>query len=353
LAFTQITRTFDQENTFVNNEFLLKLRLFFIVGRGRSGTTLLRQMLDAHPNLLVAPEALFIMNLYHKYSRIVKWNHKKVDDFYDDLFLEKRLEDWNLDEISLKKQLHALGSNVSFPGMNKLVYANYAFVNRKLDTNLLGDKNPHYSLFIDKLMKLYPDSKYIHMVRDYRDNILSYQDVRFDLNNTTTLAYRWKKYNKTILKYSKRYPDQFFLLKYEDLVTKPDECLRSICVFLGVEFNPVMLQFYQFQHSTSKFVWHKNISKPLDKSRLDKWKTKMQQSDVLKSDYICKHIAEFLGYENSYNDKNSPYLFIQTLPGVIFAWFFTLLEKLVFFLPIRIRSKIITIYRVITGSLDL
>jgi len=67
--------------------------MFFIVGRGRSGTTLLRLLLDTHPKISVAPEAQFIMNLYGKYAGVTEWDDDRILAFYNDLWLEKRLDD--------------------------------------------------------------------------------------------------------------------------------------------------------------------------------------------------------------------------------------------------------------------
>jgi len=306
-------------------------------------------MLDAHPNLSVAPEALFIMNLYKKYARVEEWNSARLLSFYDDLWLEKRLDDWHLNREKLRHDLLTCGSDVPFADLCKIVYANYASVQGKEDVVILGDKNPAFSLFLKELISLFPDSKFIHIVRDYRDNILSFQRVSFDVNGTSALAYRWKKYNEEILEYSEKYPDQFILLRYEDLLVEPEYYLKRICLFLGVDFVPGMLEFHRNAQNVPKPEWQKNISRPLDKNRLYLWKSEMKKSDILKSDYICRDISSSFGYENS---QGSPILFFLTLPGVLLGWIITCLERLAFSLPIKFGANIITFYRIITGSLE-
>ncbi len=328
-------------------------KLFFIVGRGRSGTTLLQFLLNAHPKLSVAPEALFIMNLYKENAHVKEWNREKLLSFYDDLWFEERLNDWHLQKENLRYDLLACRREVSFADLCKIVYANYATLQEKEDVSIFGDKNPHHCLFLKELISVFPDSKFIHFVRDYRDTILSYQKVKFDVHGTSALAYRWKKYNQEILKYSQRYPDQFILLRYEDLLAEPEHHLERICLFLGVDFTPGMLEFYRGVGNIDHLGgWHKNISRPLDKSRAYLWKSKMKKTHILKADYVCRDIFSSFGYENS-SKQRSVMLFLLTLPGVFLGWVVTCLERFVFALPLRLRTKIIISYRSLTGSLTL
>jgi len=332
-------------------ELSSKYPLFFIVGRGRSGTTLLRLLLDTHPSISVAPEAQFIMNLYGKYAGVTKWDDDRILAFYNDLWLEKRLDDWNLNRERLRQDLLACGCRASFADLCRIVYANYAAIQGKGDAVLLGDKNNHYALFVKELMALFPEAKFIHIVRDPRDTIVSYQSVRFDAGSTCALAYRWNRYNQEILKYSNEYPDRFILVRYEDLVMDPVHHLGRICSFLGVDYNPVMLEFYKYQSKNIlKWEWHQNLRKPLDRGLVYKWKGIMKDRDVLCSDYICGSLARRFGYESAYPEK-SVSLLITTLPGVIYGMVLTYLERCIFFLPLKLRSNIITCYRIVTGSL--
>jgi hypothetical protein len=210
-----------------------RFTLFFIVGRGRSGTTLLRLLLDTHPAISVPPEAQFIMSLYNKYAR-TRWDKGKILSFYNDLWLEERLDDWNLNREKLKQDLLACGSEASFSHLCMTVYANYALVQGKEGVTILGDKNPIYARFLKELIGLFPESRFIHIVRDYRDNILSYQSVKFDVNSTSALAYRWKKYNEEVLKYSRIYPERFILVRHEDLLTDPTRHLRRVCSSINI-----------------------------------------------------------------------------------------------------------------------
>ena len=159
-------------------------RMFFVLGRGRSGSDLLVRILNTHQQLSVAPEALFLINLYRKYANVKNWNEQKILSFFHDLLLENRLTDWwQLDKKQLKHDLLKLSGEATFQTLCKTVYLNFAQQTGKENVKLLGDKNPTYTLFAKELLQIYPEAKFIHLVRDPRDNILSFKRVSFDLTN--------------------------------------------------------------------------------------------------------------------------------------------------------------------------
>ena len=58
--------------------------ILFIVGKGRSGTTLLSTILDSHPKVASATESRFLLILWQKYKRMKKWNAAKAEVFFED-----------------------------------------------------------------------------------------------------------------------------------------------------------------------------------------------------------------------------------------------------------------------------
>ena len=324
--------------------------LFFLVGRGRSGTTLLQSILDSHPNLSVAPECIFIMNLFGRYRKC-KWNRNIAIRFYDDLWLERLLDDWDLDKERLREDILSLREDSGFSDLCKIVYRNYARVQKKTHVVNHGDINHHYCLFIEELNAIFPDSKFIHIVRDFRANILSYKNVDFDTNNTSALAFRWNYYNNEVLKCKRFLKDRMFLLKYEDLVTKPLETLEGLCSFLGVDFHQQLLEHHKQERFTFNHPWNPNLRKPINKDRLNAWKKEMSTSDRLRAELVCRKTAELLGYVVPKN-RGSHLLYLITLPGMFYGWILTRLEKILFYLPLGLRSNLITFYRIATGGLE-
>lgn len=323
-------------------------RMLFIVGRGRSGTTLLSRMLDGHPRIAVAPEALFVMNLRPRYGQ-GRWSAARGEAFFRDLLRERRLTAWNLDRAALRNEiLEASGAGGDFATLCKLVYACYGARHGKRDTAWLGDKNPHYALFVPALMEQFPEARFVHIVRDYRDNILSYQGVRFDLNPTAALAGRWRSYNTRILRARQRAPERFLRVRHEDLVKEPERELRRLCAFLDVHYDEAMLRFQERVQGWAE-PWHRNLQGPLNPGLLEQWRTRMPSQDQAVADAICGTLGASWGYLP--NTASPHHLRVRDRAGVALGWLNTAAEQALFRLPLPWRSAVITGYRALTGSL--
>ncbi len=322
--------------------------LFFIVGRGRSGTWLLQSMLNTHPGVCVAPEGMFVMNLHRKYRRKKAWNKKDSLEFYNDLWKERRLSQWwSLDRKKLKKELLETDSRKGFAERCMIVYSNQAEAERKKDALLLGDKNPTYTLFIEELMSIFPKARFVCMTRDYRDNILSFKKVSFDLNSTAGLARRWKDYNKRILGIAEKHPGRTMLLRFEDLLEKPEKELKRVCSFLGIGYDRTMLEFHK--NPKHVFEWTKKLSSPVDPGRAGIWKKGMSSGEVRTAECICGKTGEEMGYKKKFRPC-SVLIRIKSLPGCLLGLAFTIAEKSIFLLPLGIREKIINTYRKLDKS---
>ena len=205
----------------------LKLKDFvFIVGRGRSGTILLRSMLNCNFNVMIAPESLFLMHSLKKYKK-KKWDIKNIKSFNNDIWQEGRLKNWGLNKVQTEKFLLKNAVNKDYRYVICLIYYLYAIKNGKYLISILGDENPLYSLFLEDLLKIFPNSKIVHLVRDCRSNIVSFKNVKFDSNNTATLAYRWKRFNLEILKIKHIQKGKIITIKYEKLLQDTQSELKK------------------------------------------------------------------------------------------------------------------------------
>jgi len=321
---------------------------FFILGRGRSGTSLLRTLLNEHPQLFLPKESFFMMSLYSAYRNVKDWTPKKRLSYYNDIWKDSRINiNWSFDKALLKKDILE-SPDQDFVGMSKLVYIHHLRNVEKDSVEMIGDKNPIHSLFTKELSELFKNSKFIYISRDHRDNILSFKKVKFDFNHAAILAQRWKSYNRNILSVYERDGSDFLRVKYEDLISSPESILRGICDFLGVDYFGKMMEFNKRKESTRS--WHANLNQPIDANNLNKWENEMSPKDLMIANYICASTADKLGYETQRDSFPIRYL-SQYLLGVVIGNFSVWLEKSIFYIPVWIRSKIILFYRKKTGSL--
>ncbi len=323
--------------------------IFFIGGRGRSGTTLLGRMLGAHPKLEVAPEGFFVMNLWARYGT-GPWDPARVDRFCDDLVFERRMATWGLDLGAISAELKGALPELDFRRACRTVYRSYVEVTRgRTGVVAIGDKNPHYALFTGTLAAVFPNARFVHMVRDPRDNVLSYRKVPFDVSDTAALAYRWRRYNEELLAVSERHPNRFLRVSYEDVLERPEGALTAVCEFLGQPFDSATLSFADqrpegFYGEGSP--WFEKLAEPLDAGQARKWESSMSVSDIATVESICGATLERLGYARKGSESAASLRWF----GAAYGWGTVLAEKLLFgTFPARWRMRLINAHRARTG----
>ena len=218
-------------------EDLSKVPFFFIVGRPRSGTTLLRTLFDAHPDVSIPPECQFIVNLYPKYGKITNWTKEDIISFYDELLPQWLFDTWKMDNEKLKKALLSHTGENTYGTICKVVYKQYNSLFDKKELKFIGDKNPGYAIYSKLLLKIFPEAKFIHIIRDYRDNFVSIKNVDFELPLPSLVVQKWKYFFKKFNKDSKLKPNAYRVIKYEDLVTNPELEMNNLNKFIGIDYD--------------------------------------------------------------------------------------------------------------------
>jgi hypothetical protein len=309
-------------------------------------------MLDRHPQLCVAPEGFFVMNLQHEY-RAGSWDDRRIDAFCRDLLEENRMKTWRLDLERLRRRLQERRATLTYADVCSEVYASYAedTLGRPAP-KWVGDKNPHYALLVDRIERLFPRARFVHITRDYRDNILSYRDVPFDLKDPAALAARWKAYNQAILRASRRVPERFLWLRFEELLTHPEHELGRICNFLQVPFDPALLSFHEADDAEfygKDRPWFQNLRKPVDASQASKWQAGLSPEAVRDAETICGPFAEVFGYQPTTTGQPAR-LRLSARLGAFYGYCSVKAERLLFGMaPVRLRTGFINAYRRFTG----
>ena len=325
------------------------LQLFFIVGRGRSGTTLLARMLTQHPQLVVAPEGFFALSLRRRYLH-ARWDDACIDAFCRDVVRENRMRTWRLDLDALAGRLRAHREGLDYAGACRLVYYAYAAdVVGRPQVRGIGDKNPHYALFVPALIELFPGARFVHIVRDPRDNVCSYRNVPFDLGNVAALAYRWRRYNEEIMAMRRSHPDRFLQVRYEDLVAEGERELERVSDFVGVRFDAAMLRFHEASDDGfygRKSRWFSELRKPLDDGRVARWREQLGPRELQAIAAICGAQAHELGYDLGTDAR----LGLRMRAGALVGRSSVAAERWVFgVVPHELRSALINTYRRASG----
>lgn len=230
------------------------MRRVFIIGYPRSGTTLLRLMLNKHPRICVPPEAAFLAWLHRDFAEF-SFSASAVHDFVVALSGTRKIENWKLDFFELEREL-IVRTPITYAELCDGVYDYYIQHVLQRSVDVVGDKNNTYLNEIDLLASLYPGARFVHIVRDGRAVAASCLDLasrslasRYAPRLPGTLpeiAAHWNASIGTILSsLSALDRDRHATSRFEDLVVDPVSELRRLCAFLGVELDEDMLRFHQ------------------------------------------------------------------------------------------------------------
>jgi len=286
----------------------------FILGKGRSGTTLLQSLLNAHPNIVAPPESKFVVLHGARFGKIKKWNETDVHEFVAALFSEFFFfYTWKQDRKQLTDFLLSAIDYLDYPLACKMVY--YAARGNKNEVKLISDKNPLYAVFIPQIRKVFPDAKFIHLVRDPRDNVLSTIKA-YGGGNPFFISWQWLIHNAIIEDDKKKAPDQYFSLLYENMVKDIEGTMKELCSFLKIPYNESMKEINRtelkdtYSSNADEFLKNKkSMLKPINLSNIDKWRSEMKPADIEIVERITARFAkENYGYEmtTDYRKNGAP-----------------------------------------------
>ena len=200
----------------------------FVIGSPRSGTTLLRLILDSHPHISCGEETHFLRDL----EAIVGRNWELVATYG----LERS---WWLEHI-------------------RALYADFqAEVLARTGKTRWAEKDPTYTLHLPFIEELFPHALYVHLLRDGHDVVASFRD-RWGYKSAARAARsEWARYVDAARGLQARLPASRFLeLRYEALVTDPQTEAGRLFDFLGESWDPSLLELDPERHrATDRYLW--------------------------------------------------------------------------------------------------
>jgi hypothetical protein len=355
--------------------------IFFIVGLGRSTTALLADSLALHPQLSIAPESTFALDLHRRYG-VGRWTRKRIDAFCKDLAHHAGMREWHLDMKRVATRLYERESTLSYEQVCRQVYTSYAedTLGREA-TAWVADRNPSFALHVEALDRIFPQARYIHVTRDYRDQIHEHMQTPLHLlgsasdrrasyaqaqghghalaprtplawlcrrlpawsspNHPVALAQRWKEFNRRILELSRRAPERSLWLRYEDLLSYPEHELARICRFLDVPADVASLA------ADAALLPARTSEDPLTELRRSSLAPPWQQlpeATLRQAESICGEFAERFGYRSSVRGEAS--LGLSTRLLTLYGSSSVLAERVANrVVPVRMRVGIARAYR--------
>ena len=163
-----------------------------------------------------------------------------------------------------------------------------------------GDKTPLYLRFVDELHAIWPEARFVVLVRDGRDVALSVKRVPFGANNAWAAAQTWAHGIRLGQAAERNYPDLVLTVRYEDLVAEPGPQVARLCEFLGLPFEADMLAIEQTDPEKihkDQANWFTNVWAGINTSAVGKWKREMSVRDQGVFSSVAGPELEALGYE--------------------------------------------------------
>ncbi len=282
----------------------------FIVGVGRSGTTMLRLMLDAHPDLAIPPETHFVPDLIDAID-----GGASPEQAVETMTAVRQWGDLHTDPGNVVDAWRQLDSFAAGPALRSF-YEMYA---ERQGKARYGEKTPAYVKNMRKIERALPEARFIHVIRDGRDVALSRWKRTLgdkDPAPAAQVAAGWQRRIRRAQKQGGKLR-HYLELRYEDLVTDTEPNLRRIAQFLELEWNPVMLTYYEHaaermaemardlpaadgkptRPGQERMQAHAMTQKPPDPSAMYRWKEKMSPADVVAFDGAAGELLDELGYE--------------------------------------------------------
>lgn len=271
----------------------------FVVGANRSGTTLVRLMLNAHPRIAI-PEELnyFKMGPYSHSWDNPTWDANGYADFVD-CVLERYLPLLpDLDAEAVRP--HLLDTNAP---TYRTPYA------RLLDTWAAtegkarwGEKTPGNLFYVDWLIEMFPDAQFIYVQRDPRAGVASMQRVSFFPDDVIFNALNRRKSWTVGHRLLRRVVPaaQRITIRYEDLVRTPKQVAHTLCTFLGETYSPDMLRFHtnaeHYMKVEAATSFNAAATRPISDDRVEGWKNDLSSIEVAWIESICAKEMTHFGY---------------------------------------------------------
>lgn len=288
-----------------------KMRIIFVVGAARSGTTMVCGSLGLHSQLHGMKESHFFGDLWDPYTSNAEISEDKAKSLLLTLVSRQENDVWGDEDKSpnlskVDEQLAQLKER-NLSEIFKVHCQCLAMENHK---SIAVEQTPRNIYYAKPLLDMYKDALIIEVVRDPRAVLYS-QRERWKMRKLGARNVPWSEIIRTYLNY---HPITMSLLwikavktglvlqgnprvmqvKYEDLVLQPEQILHKLSDFIGVNFESNMLNVPQIASSTRANV---TGNKGFAQDGIDKWKTSLPQSDRIICEYLTKDIARNIGYE--------------------------------------------------------
>jgi hypothetical protein len=276
----------------------------FIVGCGRSGSTMLGAMIGAHPKVVCIPEAQFIVDLMPEGDA-----DNEVDpvDVIEGVVKHWRFRVWEFDLEGRRPARDDVAP--TYRAAIEWLVRQYAESVQRADARIWVDQAPGHELHICKVLQHFADAKFVHIVRDGRAVAASVMPLDWGPNEIYSAARKWKeRVGYGYVAGAALGPERVLHVRYEDVVERTEETMRRVAEFLGVEFMPEMLRTTGLRLPSFTRHQHRLIGLPPVSDRIEGW---LSQREIEIFESVVGDLLPLLGYKPVFGLRARPLSFLE------------------------------------------
>jgi hypothetical protein len=286
----------------------------FICGHPKAGTSLITALLDGHPAIVAYPEeTLFFRRFLPAVAdqsladaitlaeelliHIFEWNQESPPPHQKD-YPDRDYSDISFEEVrkAFHDELKALGSRPH----HFLTAAVMAFGNisglKKATSRYWVEKSPYNEQFTDRIFDWWPEAKCIHIVRDPRDNFVSYRRKQPQWT-TRVFAWNWVRSTRAGLDNQKKWgASRYHLLRFEDLLNNPENAMQAVAGFLDLPWHDALLQPTRVGESWRGNSMFAEKYEAISTAPIGRWKTKLESYDLALLQMIAGKVMRRMAY---------------------------------------------------------
>jgi hypothetical protein len=283
----------------------------FIVGSARSGTTLLRRIVDAHPQIAILREQHWLPKWFERRQGVTPEGFA-TPELVSELIKYEKFARLNIS----REQLEGLLISDEPVKYSDFVTGVFDLYGQAQGKPLVGDKTPAYVERMPTLHVLWPEAKFVHLIRDGRDVCLSILDWKkrdrtpgryatWEDDPVSTIALWWKRRVRLGREAGASLdPGLYHEVRYEALVARSAEECKALCGFLGVLFDDAMLRFHEGRERAKPDLDAKKAWRPISPGLRD-WRSEMPAEDLERFEAAAGDLLEELGYERAFPRPSS------------------------------------------------
>lgn len=269
---------------------------FFVVGCPRSGTTLLRAMLDSHPDVCVPPENYFTTQLLWYRADLERRDGVAVDHVLEVLRATPSFGQFGIsvDDLDARWREHRPST---IADATRDIYRIYA---QRAGKAFVGDKTPHHVDHVEMLADTFGEARFVHLIRDGRDVAASLAAAHFGPDSLAGASFVWRRHVLSGIVAGRRLgAARYAELRYEDLVDDPTGCVDVLCDFLGLRRDAAMLSYHERADELLAPVaiddHIQGIRRPVTKTR--DWRVDLSRNQVEVFEVLHRDMLAVLSYE--------------------------------------------------------